>query len=246
MSEPSVRTIRVRNLLVLLLACAAGCVDAVSYTGLGRVFTANMTGNTVLLGLAVGQAHGAAVARSALAVMGFVAGVAAGAWVAGRGSRGRVWPPGATAALAIEWLLLAAFAALWYRTGDPEGRPGTAAALIALSSLAMGIQSAVARRLDVSGIATTYITGTLTSLACSVVDRRRATDAARGEVSARVAGAPLSLRPEVLLAATWIVYVAGAAVVAAASYVGRGLMLGFPLAVMTVVIAVAAVRLRSH
>jgi uncharacterized membrane protein YoaK (UPF0700 family) len=36
--------------------------------------------------------------------------------------------------------------------------------LIALSAFAMGIQSAAVRRLGVPGIATTYITGTLTSL----------------------------------------------------------------------------------
>jgi len=49
----------IRNVLLLLLACVAGSVDAVSYVGLGHVFTANMTGNTVLLGLALGHAeHG--------------------------------------------------------------------------------------------------------------------------------------------------------------------------------------------
>jgi uncharacterized membrane protein YoaK (UPF0700 family) len=102
----------------------------------------------------------------------------------------------------------------------------------------------VARRLDVSGIATTYITGTLTSLACGTVDRLRAGERADA-ASAQVRGAPLALRAEALLAATWAVYVGGAAVVAAASYVGPGLMLGFPVAVMTVVIAIAAVRLRT-
>ena len=44
-----------KNALVLLLTAAAGYVDAVSYLALGRVFTANMTGNTVLLGLALVQ-----------------------------------------------------------------------------------------------------------------------------------------------------------------------------------------------
>ena len=40
-----------------MLTAAAGYVDAVSYLALGRVFTANMTGNTVLLGLSLVQAH---------------------------------------------------------------------------------------------------------------------------------------------------------------------------------------------
>ena len=39
--------------MVLVLTWAASGVDAISYLGLGHVFTANMTGNAVLLGLAV-------------------------------------------------------------------------------------------------------------------------------------------------------------------------------------------------
>ena len=39
-----------RDLLLLALTWAAGNIDAIGYLGLGRVFTANMTGNTVLLG----------------------------------------------------------------------------------------------------------------------------------------------------------------------------------------------------
>lgn len=49
-----------RDAMLVLLSLAAGCVDAVSYLGLNHVFTANMTGNTVLLGIALGQAQGQA------------------------------------------------------------------------------------------------------------------------------------------------------------------------------------------
>jgi uncharacterized membrane protein YoaK (UPF0700 family) len=42
-------------------------VDAVGYLGLGQVFVANMTGNTVLLGLAIGQADGRDVLQSGMA-----------------------------------------------------------------------------------------------------------------------------------------------------------------------------------
>jgi hypothetical protein len=38
---------------LLVLTLVTGLVDAVSYLGLGHVFTANMTGNVVLLGFAV-------------------------------------------------------------------------------------------------------------------------------------------------------------------------------------------------
>ena len=53
-----------RDAMVLVLTWAAGGVDAISYLGLGHVFTANMTGNAVLLGLAVGQGQGLAALRS--------------------------------------------------------------------------------------------------------------------------------------------------------------------------------------
>ncbi len=49
--------------------------------------------------------------------------------------------------------------------------------LIALSAVAMGIQSAAVRRLDVPGIVTTYITGTLTSLVSGLTSRIRQAEA---------------------------------------------------------------------
>ena len=42
---------KTKTSLLLTLAFAAGYVDALGYLGLGGVFTANMTGNTVLLGI---------------------------------------------------------------------------------------------------------------------------------------------------------------------------------------------------
>jgi uncharacterized membrane protein YoaK (UPF0700 family) len=38
--------------LMLLLSVTTGLVDAISVLGLGKVFTANMTGNVVFLGFA--------------------------------------------------------------------------------------------------------------------------------------------------------------------------------------------------
>ena len=49
-----------RGLLSALaaLTLVSGVVDAVSYLGLGRVFTANMTGNIVLLGFGIAGSQG--------------------------------------------------------------------------------------------------------------------------------------------------------------------------------------------
>lgn len=46
---PAVNSPR-QEILITVLAAAAGIVDALSYLNLGKVFPANMTGNTVLLG----------------------------------------------------------------------------------------------------------------------------------------------------------------------------------------------------
>src|SRR5215469_9460336 len=64
-----------RSALVVLLAIAAGFSDTLGYVALGRVFTANMTGNTILLGLAIGQGHVQAALRSVAALVGFAFGV---------------------------------------------------------------------------------------------------------------------------------------------------------------------------
>ncbi|MGH2890635.1 MAG: DUF1275 family protein, partial [Solirubrobacteraceae bacterium] len=54
--------------ILLALALVGGLVDAASYLGLGQVFTANMTGNTVLLAVDVVRGNGADAARSGVAL----------------------------------------------------------------------------------------------------------------------------------------------------------------------------------
>ncbi|MBI2180635.1 MAG: DUF1275 domain-containing protein [Deltaproteobacteria bacterium] len=152
-----------RESMLLALTLAAGSIDAISYLGLGYVFTAMMTGNTVLLGLALAQGEVRAALRNILALLGFSAGVFVGAIIVERDSKPTEWPVAVTAALALEAFVLAIFSAA-YSLGASERAGGAILLLIALSSLAMGIQSAAVRRLGVPGIATTYITGTITSL----------------------------------------------------------------------------------
>ena len=150
-----------RDGMVLVLTWAASAVDAISYLGLGHVFTANMTGNAVLLGVAIGQGQGLAALRSIIALAGFVVGAALGAIIVKKGPQQTDWPAAVTRAVAVEGIILGAFALAWH-LGARSG--ATLYTLISLSALAMGIQSAAIRHLKVPGVATTYITGTLTSL----------------------------------------------------------------------------------
>jgi uncharacterized membrane protein YoaK (UPF0700 family) len=164
--------------MLLILTWAAGCVDAISYLGLGHVFTAMMTGNTVLLGLALAQGEGLAALRSIVALIGFGAGAAAGAMIVERDAEESRWPAAVTRALALEAAFLAGFALTWRLAGNARGA-ATVHFSIVLLSLAMGIQAAAVRRLGVPGIATTYITGTMTSLMVDLVGWIRAAGASQ-------------------------------------------------------------------
>lgn len=153
---------------VLLLTWAAGTVDAISYLGLHHVFTANMTGNAVLLGISIGQGQGLAATRSLLALLAFILGVAIGALLVQRRTTEGDVDRALIGPVAAEAAVLAAFAAAWHLPFLPQNE-GTVYFLISLSAVAMGIQSAAVRRLALPGIATTVITGTITSLVAGVV-----------------------------------------------------------------------------
>ena len=171
-----------RDALLLALTAAAGWVDALSYVALGHVFTANMTGNLVLLGLAVGSVQTGGAVRSVVALAGFAIGALLGSALT-RDAAGD-WPRRVTAALAVEAAALVALAALWRAGAGVE-------ALIAVSAVGMGIQSAAVRRLAVAGVATTFVTGTLTSLMAGLAALRPASGWARqaAVLAALLAGA---------------------------------------------------------
>ena len=232
-TKAGARLTATRNTLLLALAFAAGYIDAISYLGLSRVFTANMTGNTVLLGIALAQLDGDAAARSSLALAGFLAGAAAGAWIVERDHSHGLWPRAVTLALALEWLILLVFAGGWQLASDALPAATPTAVLIVLSALAMGVQSAAVHRLEVTGIATTYITGTLTNLVGRLMGRSHRK---RRPV----------FRHSALLAVVWIVYLGGAAAAAADLQLAPVLALALPVVLIMVVIVVAAVAFRPR
>jgi uncharacterized membrane protein YoaK (UPF0700 family) len=193
---------------LLALTWAAGNMDAISYLGLGHVFTAMMTGNTVLLGLALAQGEVWAVLRSILALVAFAAGAVVGALIVERDGGREEWSPAVTRALALEGAALLLFTVVWALI-RPAGGEGAVRVLIVLSGLAMGTQSAAVRRLGVPGIATTYITGTLTSLMVDLVGWLRAS---AGTMAGDGAPAVNWDRRVGLLAAVFFVYGLGALV----------------------------------
>ena len=235
-----------RDVMLLALTLSAGYVDVIGYLVLGGVFTANMTGNTVLLGLHLSQAQGAAVLRSTAALAGFGAGLLIGALVVERGRGSGPWPPAVTRALAVEALVLALFAVDFRLTGAARALPELHG-LIILSAIAMGIQSAAVRRLDVPGIATTYMTGTLTSAVTGLVASSLAAgDPARPDGGARTGGFALrwgrAVRLQLL---SLVVYGLGATIGGLGQHRWPAVVPIVPLAIVLAVVVAASVLYRS-
>jgi uncharacterized membrane protein YoaK (UPF0700 family) len=146
---------------LLALTFTTGLVDAVSYLGLGRVFTANMTGNVVLLGFGIAGSGGLPVVAPIISLVAFLAGAVVGGILAKRLLERH--PEHLGAALAVEASLLAIAAIIATATAIHE-RAFSSYVLIALLALAMGVRNATVRRIGVPDLTTTVLTGTLTAL----------------------------------------------------------------------------------
>jgi uncharacterized membrane protein YoaK (UPF0700 family) len=150
---------------LIALTFSTGLIDAVSFISLGHVFTANMTGNIVLLGFAVGGATGLSAARSGASLLAFMAGALFGGMINIRHS-GWTQTRLLKRAIVIEvvLLLMATALAASART-KTEISPGLAYGLIVLMALAMGVRNAVVRKLAVPDLTTTVLTLTITGIA---------------------------------------------------------------------------------
>lgn len=177
-----------------IFTLAAGYSDAVAFFGLG-VFTANMTGNTVLLGGALAAnfvPHFPGMLPlelPAISILCFVA----GACVAARTLRGETGRPPVRTIVIVGFavVLLVAAALLFTRDAGARLTP----VCVALLSTVMGLQSVVAVRLGVPGVSTTYVTGTLITAIVDLLGAPRGGDRIRGAI------------PN---AWTWAIYLAGA------------------------------------
>jgi uncharacterized membrane protein YoaK (UPF0700 family) len=151
---------RVRDVLLVALTVSTGAVDALSWLGLHKVFSAFMTGDLVFLGFRAGGAGEPSVPRVLAAVAAFALGAALAARiVASTKGSGSVWPRPVTMALGAVFVVEAAFAALWVGIDAyPSSRTGDV--LIAMSALAMGMQTTAVFSLGVRAVFTTAATAT--------------------------------------------------------------------------------------
>lgn len=166
------RGLALRARLVVVLALTSGATDAIGFLALGSAFTSVMTGNMVLLGVGAADRDVALLLSCTVAILGFVVGAAVGARVAGSPAAGDgVWPRAVTRALCVELAIFVAFAIGWWTSG-PSGRESWLLPFLALNAAALGLQSSAIQRFGVSGLSTTYLTGTLTTIVIKLTSGR--------------------------------------------------------------------------
>ncbi|NQX34493.1 YoaK family protein [Herbiconiux sp. VKM Ac-2851] len=173
-------------LVAVVLAFAAGATDAFAFLQLSGVFTANMTGNLVLGGLIDRPGYGSTIAGIITAIVVFAVTLFLAL---------RFMPFNAPTDRTVILLVFAAIAqaaifGMW-AVHPGAASTTTVVALIGLSTIAMACQTAVAKRIDgASGITTTYVTGTITSLMADAADRKPQPVGIRlGVIAALVLGA---------------------------------------------------------
>ena len=163
--QPVAATGRATMIALIALTFSTGLIDAVSFISLGHVFTANMTGNIVLIGFAVGGATGLSAARSGASLLAFMAGALFGGVLNARHSD---WTQMRLLkrAIVIEAALLLMAASLAVSAGTKnEISPSLTYGVIVLTALAMGVRNAVVRKLAVPDLTTTVLTLTVTGIA---------------------------------------------------------------------------------
>lgn len=147
---------------LLALTFTTGVVDAVSYLGLGRVFTGNMTGNVVLLGFGMAGGTGLPVISPVISLAAFLLGAGIGGAISHRfGDR---FPRYLSWALVIEVGLIALAAVLAALIDIHPNKP-SGDVIIALLAFAMGVRNSAVRHVGVPDLTTTVLTMTLTAFA---------------------------------------------------------------------------------
>lgn len=151
--------------VLVVLTFITGLVDAVSFLGLGHVFTANMTGNVVFLAFALAGAPGLSLSRSVTSLLAFMFGATVGGFFGNRFETAtrRKWL--LTSAIVEVVLLLAAAGFAFSYDYKHESPDFNLYAILILTAVAMGFRNATVRRLAVPDLTTTVLTLTVTGIA---------------------------------------------------------------------------------
>lgn len=152
--------------LMLTLTFATGIIDAVGFLGLDRVFTGNMTGNVVILGMGLTGADDLPVLGPTLALIGFIVGAATAGRILATASTG--WTRRTTILFTLTAFTEIAAGITLLTDVDPGGR-SVQLIITTLVGAGMGVQAAAARHIAVKDVTTVVVTSTLTGLAADTL-----------------------------------------------------------------------------
>jgi uncharacterized membrane protein YoaK (UPF0700 family) len=173
------------HLQATLLTITAGIADAVGYITMGKVFAANMTGNTVLAGIAAAQADYTNATKHIAPLIAFFIGSMLARLLL------RLWQRSSIAIL----LEAAIIAIVGFLPIGPESA-------VLVLALAMGLQASAITRFGGTAVSTVVVTSTLARTADATLDRIWPL----GKDALPTIDAPH------LLAITWIGYLVGAVI----------------------------------
>lgn len=152
--------------LLVALSLAAGVTDAFAFLALNGVFTANMTGNLILVALFQRAHYATTLAGAGWAILIF----ALALYVGFRASRGQTGVRAGLRPLIGAAVFQALTAALWLASRQTPALP-IVLVLIGLSCIAMALQTVAAKRMGADrSISTTFATGTMTGLMQDIAD----------------------------------------------------------------------------
>lgn len=159
--------------VALVLSYASGATDAFAFLLLGGIFTANMTGNIILVGLPSRPDYLHTLVGASLAIAAF----ALALFFSFRITRGPL--KAATTQRGMFGLLLGSalvqvlILAAWLPRGS-DSPVWLQTTIIGFSAAVMGAQTAISKRVQTrSGITTTFVTGTLTNLMQDLAEGKR-------------------------------------------------------------------------
>jgi uncharacterized membrane protein YoaK (UPF0700 family) len=171
------------RLQATLLTLVAGLADAVGFLTMGGIFAANMTGNTVLAGIALADGHWQLAGSRFIPLFAFFLGAMLARLLLRLTHRAAV-------PLLLEAALLAVVGFL------PIGRELE----LMVAALAMGLQASAITHFGTAAVNTVVVTGTIARIADAVLDRLWV---------AEKRSLPLVATPR-LLTLTWAGYFTGA------------------------------------
>ena len=239
-----------KQTIALTLTVVGGFVDAVGYIALFQVFTANMSGNSVHVGMYLGELDLVDLARPVCAIVAYVVGVIITRIVMEVAARSDVQRI-ASFTLAVEALLLLLFA-----RATPAMHLGTIVdlhsptyfLLVALLAFAMGVQTGTLTHIGLLTVYTTFVTGTLTKFSESLVRAlfwiwdQFATNTGTVSDIVRCGARQPDVCDAMFLGAVWSCYVVGAVIGTVTKSHWELRALYFPVGVLSVFVVIDIFR----